>query len=200
MKFIDCYPNFNLESLDVICSIWFHFLTLPPQLNHLEILKSLGLGLGDLIVVDSSYQFDNDVRMIFKRKFNSALQGLTKVDTRKVSYDCYLHPYKRPILEIIKIEKGKKTNMDILPNTLDFQKLFPKFKEQKRKSRAEMCKLDPANMEYKHDKEDTDSHKGSKASAKDNPKSQIRLKPVIIKNSKVDSPIDKDGSAYENQK
>ena len=63
-----------------------------------------------------------------------------------------------------------------------------------------MCKLNPTNMEYKHDKEDTDSHKGSKASAKVNLESQIRLKSVIVKNSKENSPKDKDGSAYENQK
>ena len=63
-----------------------------------------------------------------------------------------------------------------------------------------MCKLDPANMEYKHDKEDTDSHKGSKAFAKDNPEFQIRLKSIIVKNFEADSPIDKDDSAYENQK
>ena len=100
VKFIAWYPNFSLESLDIICPIWFHIMSMPPELNHLEILKSLGFGLGDLLAVDSSYLYDNDIRMLFKTKINQSLQGLMKVDTRKTSYDCYLHPYKGAILEI----------------------------------------------------------------------------------------------------
>lgn len=162
VKFIAWYPNFNLESLDALCLVWIHIMSMLPELKQLEILKTIGFELGDLLGIDNSYLYDNDVRMLFRIKFNQALQGLTKFVTRNASYDFHLLPLKGKISEIIKMDKGTKTNFDTLPSTSDLQKFFTKFREQSMSSRVELYKSNPSNMVEKHHKEDRVSLKGIK--------------------------------------
>ena len=68
VKFIKWHPNFKLDSLDFMCPIWVNIQSLPPELNHIEILKSLGFGLGELLNIHSSYQYDNNVKFLIKTK------------------------------------------------------------------------------------------------------------------------------------
>ena len=124
VKFIKWCPNFRLEDLDFNCPIWFNIQSLPPELNQIEILKSIGADIGDFIGIDASFQYDNNVKLLINTKFKQSLHFNKKVVTNKASYNLNLHSFEGDISEIIKIEDKNGMGYNNLPLTSDFRSWF----------------------------------------------------------------------------
>lgn len=125
VKFVEWFPNFKLQDLDLKCPIWFNIQSLLLELNQIEILKSIGSACGEFIGINASFQYYNNVKLLIKTKFNQFLHFHKKVITNKTTYDLNLHSFEGEISKIIKIEDNNGLGFQNIPLTLDFQSMFP---------------------------------------------------------------------------
>lgn len=63
-KFIDWFPNFNIEMVDCMTPLWFSINALPLELCDIDIIYSLGSIIGKVIAVDASFFHCNSIKIL----------------------------------------------------------------------------------------------------------------------------------------
>lgn len=78
---------------------------------HLEILKKIGTALGELVGIDASFEFCNNVRLLVKCRVNSYAFGTIKIITNSSIYNINYFRKDTEILEMFRLDT--QNNVDL---------------------------------------------------------------------------------------
>lgn len=67
VKFIDWSPDFRLDTMDFRCPKWFNIQALTSELKQAETLKSIGTAIGEVIGIDASLQYSNNMKLLIRK-------------------------------------------------------------------------------------------------------------------------------------
>jgi len=96
IKFLEWTHNFKIDLLDCFLPSWFVLPSLPPELCHEDIIKSIGSEVGEVRGIDASFYCCNDVKVLINVKLNRPLEFTKK-----------LLPAKQPMILNFRNIKGK---------------------------------------------------------------------------------------------
>lgn len=117
VKLFEWIPDCNENQLDFPLATWITIPSLPLELLHVEIIRNFGFFIGDLIGIDSSYNFCNNVKLLinFKTK-NPELKPIKIISNRSI-YNLNLYKCEDKISKIIRLNDERKIIFKTLPKT-----------------------------------------------------------------------------------
>ena len=71
VRFLEWIPDFKEELLKFSIPTWVSIHSLPPKLLHIEILRNIGSLMGNLIGIDASYKYCNNIKFFINYEINT---------------------------------------------------------------------------------------------------------------------------------
>ena len=133
MHFFDWVPNCEEGNLQFNIPTWFVVNSLPPELNHISILKRIGRKLGNLIGLDVAFESSNNIRFLISCQTNSSHSKTIKLITNRSIYDLKFLKYEGRIADIIRMDDEKRYSFNMDIKSSDLSRSLPLIQSRKLK-------------------------------------------------------------------
>lgn len=92
---------------------------------HVEIIRKIGLSIGDFIGLDASFKYCNNIKNLINCKVNNLELKPIKVIKNRAIYNLNYRRCEGKILEIIRLDNDRKIFYQKLQLTIDLKNTFP---------------------------------------------------------------------------